>query len=155
MEVRALLGRFVWRGVNIDDVKIHPSRGSRINPPLKVWEHNRVTHASLASSAESLAPPRKFGSISTHQRRNFRWRSQITYHRYYSIVMFFTSLCIWYVGCCLCFEKFELLLEIWTVLVLLNGCLCNLDRFCLDNRRFSSHVLLHTWSTVLGLFGFL
>jgi len=26
MEVRALFGRFVWRGVNIDDVTIHPSR---------------------------------------------------------------------------------------------------------------------------------
>jgi len=32
MEVRALFGRFVWRGVNIDDVTIHPSRGLRINP---------------------------------------------------------------------------------------------------------------------------
>ena len=35
MEVEALFGRFVWRGVNIDDVTIHPSRGSRINPTLK------------------------------------------------------------------------------------------------------------------------
>ena len=35
MEVRALFGRFVWRRVNIDDVTIHPSRGSRINPTLK------------------------------------------------------------------------------------------------------------------------
>ena len=35
MEVRAVFGRFVWRGVNIDDVTIHPSRGSRINPTLK------------------------------------------------------------------------------------------------------------------------
>ena len=35
MEVRALFGRFVWRGVNIDDVTIHPSRGSRINATLK------------------------------------------------------------------------------------------------------------------------
>jgi len=35
MEERALFGRFVWRGVNIDDVTIHPSRGSRINPTLK------------------------------------------------------------------------------------------------------------------------
>jgi len=36
MEVRALFDRFVvWRGVNIDDVTIHPSRGSRINPTLK------------------------------------------------------------------------------------------------------------------------
>jgi len=32
MEVRALFGRFVLRGVNIT---IHPSRGSRINPSLK------------------------------------------------------------------------------------------------------------------------
>jgi len=46
MEVRALLSRFVWRGVNIDDVTIHPSRGSRIKPTLKVCEHNRVAHAS-------------------------------------------------------------------------------------------------------------
>ena len=29
MEERAVIGRFVWRGVNIDDVTIHPSRGSR------------------------------------------------------------------------------------------------------------------------------
>jgi len=35
MEVRALFGRFVWCGVNIDDVTIHPSRGSRIIPTLK------------------------------------------------------------------------------------------------------------------------
>jgi len=35
MEARALFGRFVWRGVNIDDVTIHPSRDSRINPILK------------------------------------------------------------------------------------------------------------------------
>jgi len=42
----ALYGRFVWRGVNIDDVTIHPLRGSRINPALKVCEHNRVAHAS-------------------------------------------------------------------------------------------------------------
>jgi len=48
MEVRALFGRFVWRGVNIDDVTIHPSRVSRINPTLKVCEHNRVAHASMA-----------------------------------------------------------------------------------------------------------
>jgi len=47
MEVRALFGRFVWRGVNIDDVTIHPSRGSRMNPTLKVCEHKRVAHASL------------------------------------------------------------------------------------------------------------
>jgi len=32
MEVEALFGRFVWRGINIYDVTIHPSRGSRINP---------------------------------------------------------------------------------------------------------------------------
>jgi len=31
MEVSALFGWFVWRGVNMDDVTIHPSRGSRIN----------------------------------------------------------------------------------------------------------------------------
>ena len=43
---RALFGLFVWRGVNIDDVTIHPSRGSWINPTLKVCEHNRVSHAS-------------------------------------------------------------------------------------------------------------
>jgi len=49
MEVRALFGRFVWRGVNIDDVTIHPSRGSKINPTLKVCEHNRVAHASTAT----------------------------------------------------------------------------------------------------------
>jgi len=30
MEVGALFGRFVWRGINIDDVTIHPSRGSKI-----------------------------------------------------------------------------------------------------------------------------
>jgi len=29
MDVRALFGRSVWRGVNIYDVTIHPSRGSR------------------------------------------------------------------------------------------------------------------------------
>jgi len=46
MEVRALFGRFVWRRVNIDDITIHPSRGSRIKPALKVCEHNRVAHAS-------------------------------------------------------------------------------------------------------------
>ena len=46
MEVGVLFGRFVWRGVNIDDVTIHPSRGSRINPTLKVCEHNQVAHAS-------------------------------------------------------------------------------------------------------------
>jgi len=47
MEVRALFGRFVWGGVNIDDVTIHPSRGSRINSTLKVCEHNLVAHALL------------------------------------------------------------------------------------------------------------
>ena len=35
MEVSALFGRFVWRGVNIDNVTIHPYRGSRINPTQK------------------------------------------------------------------------------------------------------------------------
>jgi len=49
MEVRALFGRFVWRGVNIDDVTIH-SRGSRINPTLKVYEHNRVAHVQVLFS---------------------------------------------------------------------------------------------------------
>jgi len=49
MEVRALFGRFVWRGVNIDVVTIHPSRGSRINPTLKVSEHNRVAHALVVA----------------------------------------------------------------------------------------------------------
>jgi len=45
MEVKAFFGRFIWRGVNIDD---NPSfRGSRINPTLKACEHNRVAHASL------------------------------------------------------------------------------------------------------------
>ena len=48
MEVRALFRRFVWRGANIDDVTIHPSRGSRIKPTLKVCEHNWVAHASVA-----------------------------------------------------------------------------------------------------------
>jgi len=46
MEVRAFFGRFVWRGINIYDVTIHPSRSSRINPTLKVCEHNRAAHAS-------------------------------------------------------------------------------------------------------------
>jgi len=40
MEVRALFGRFVWCGVNMDEVTIHPSRGSRINPTLKVCQNN-------------------------------------------------------------------------------------------------------------------
>ena len=46
MEVRALFGRFDWRGVNIDDVTIHPSRGSRMNPTVNLCEHNRVAHTS-------------------------------------------------------------------------------------------------------------
>jgi len=46
MEVRTLFGRFVWWGINISDVTIHPSRGSKINPTLKVCAHNRVAHAS-------------------------------------------------------------------------------------------------------------
>ena len=65
MEVRACFSRFVWRGVNIDDVTICPwvsrinptlkvckSHAERcalkINPMLKVCEHNRVAHASMA-----------------------------------------------------------------------------------------------------------
>ena len=32
---KSLFGRFLWRGVNIDDVTIHPCRGLRINPKLK------------------------------------------------------------------------------------------------------------------------
>ena len=48
MEVGGVFGRFVWRGVNIDDVTIHPSRGSEINPTLKVWEHNRIAYASAS-----------------------------------------------------------------------------------------------------------
>jgi len=51
MEVKALFGRFVWHGVNIDDVTIRTSRGSRINPTLKVCEHNRVAHASVTICA--------------------------------------------------------------------------------------------------------
>ena len=47
MEVGVLFGRFVWRGINIYDVTIHPSRGSWINPTLNVCEHNRAAHASL------------------------------------------------------------------------------------------------------------
>jgi len=54
MEVRAPFGRFVWRGVKIDDVTIHPSRGSRINPTLKVCEHNRVAHASMVPNKGHL-----------------------------------------------------------------------------------------------------
>jgi len=48
MEVRALFGRFVWHGVNIDDVTFHSFRDSRMNPTLKVCEHKRVAHASMA-----------------------------------------------------------------------------------------------------------
>jgi len=44
--LRALFGWFVWRGVNIDDVTIHYSQGSRINPTLRVCKHDRVAHAS-------------------------------------------------------------------------------------------------------------
>jgi len=50
MEVRALFDRFVWRGVNIDDVTVHPSRSSRINPTLKVCEYNQVAKTSKATS---------------------------------------------------------------------------------------------------------
>jgi len=46
MEVRTLFGRFVWCGV-IDEVTIHPSWGSRINPTLKDCKHNRVSYASV------------------------------------------------------------------------------------------------------------
>jgi len=46
MEVRVLFARFIWRGVNIDDVTLHPSRCSGINPTLQVCEHNWVAHAS-------------------------------------------------------------------------------------------------------------
>ena len=45
MEIKALFGRFVWHGVNIDDVTIHLSWCSRINPTLKVCEHNQVAYA--------------------------------------------------------------------------------------------------------------
>ena len=50
MEERALIGRFVARSYMdiVTIVTLHPSRGSRINPTLKVWEHNRVAHASMA-----------------------------------------------------------------------------------------------------------
>ena len=54
MEVRALFSRFVWRGINIYDVTIHASRGSRINPTLKVCEHNRAAHASFAPLVTGL-----------------------------------------------------------------------------------------------------
>jgi len=36
------------------DVTIHPSRGSRINPTLKVCEHNRVAYASQNTSSKIL-----------------------------------------------------------------------------------------------------
>ena len=49
MEVGVFFGRFVWRGINIYDVTIHPSRGSWINPTLNVCEHNRAAHASEGS----------------------------------------------------------------------------------------------------------
>jgi len=58
MKVRALFGRFVWRGVNIDNVTnltIHPSRGSKINPALKVREHNRVAHASSGTKRPQVS----------------------------------------------------------------------------------------------------
>jgi len=72
LEVRALFGRFVWRGVNIDDVTIHPSRGSRINHTQKVSEHNRVTHASLAHKAEDNIG---LSQTNTKQHNNyFTWR---------------------------------------------------------------------------------
>ena len=46
MEVGALVGRLIWRGIDIYDVTSHLSRGLRINPTLKVCEHNRAAHAS-------------------------------------------------------------------------------------------------------------
>ena len=46
IDVEAFFGRFVWRGINMYDVTIHPSRGSRINSTLKVCEHNRAAHTS-------------------------------------------------------------------------------------------------------------
>jgi len=48
MEVGALFGRFVCRGITIYDFTIHPSQSSRIKPTLKVCEHNRVANASVA-----------------------------------------------------------------------------------------------------------
>ena len=45
MKVGALFGRFAWRWINICDVTIHLSRGSK-DQSHKVCEHNRVTHAS-------------------------------------------------------------------------------------------------------------
>jgi len=51
MEVRALFGRFVWRGLTSmtsqSILPIHPSRGSRMKPTVKVCEHNWVAHASM------------------------------------------------------------------------------------------------------------
>ena len=55
MEVRAPFGRFVWRGINIYEATIHPSRGSTINPTLKVCEHNRAAHASRGSRPNELS----------------------------------------------------------------------------------------------------
>ena len=69
MEARALFGRFVWRGVNIDDVTIHPSRGSRINPTL-VCEQNRDAHASDANKAFHLFSNGNFPYI---QLKVFHW----------------------------------------------------------------------------------
>ena len=59
MEVRALFGRFLWRGINIYDVSIHPSRASRINPALKVCEHNRAAHASVLFNLFCYGAPLK------------------------------------------------------------------------------------------------
>jgi len=63
VEVRVLFGRVVWRGVNIDDVTIHPSRGSRMNPTLKTCEHNRVAHASEAIPSPKPAKVTLFNMI--------------------------------------------------------------------------------------------
>ena len=41
MEVGALFGRFVWRGVNIDDVTICPSRGSEDQSHIEAGLNNR------------------------------------------------------------------------------------------------------------------
>ena len=43
MEVTGFFGRFVRRGINIYDVTIHPSRGLKINPTLKVCEQPGCT----------------------------------------------------------------------------------------------------------------
>ena len=50
MEVGAHCGRFVGRGINIYDVTIHPSQGSRINPTLKVCEYNWAAYISQVNS---------------------------------------------------------------------------------------------------------